>query len=98
MQKAIVIVAKEAFDAVSSVMKTNESKGDAWIHQEVETHLAHARQHLHLLNRGDKSENHVMHAITRMAMAIAISNRGKKTFTQLQTQKKWSIDDAEVQS
>lgn len=99
MNKAHTIVAKEAFDAVMETMKINDqAKGNAWLHQEVETHLAHARQHLHLLNRGDASEDHIRHAVTRIAMALALTRCNKTVLSSLQPKKKWSVNDAEVQS
>lgn len=99
MKQSHTIVAKEAFDAVMHTMKVNDNaKGDAWLHQEVDTHLAHARQHLHMLNRGDNSEDHIRHAITRIAMALAITRCDKLVLAELKNApKKWSITDVEAQ-
>ena len=62
-----------AAGAVMLVMGANDvAKGNAWVNQATDTHLAHARQHLHHLNRGDDTEDHLRHAVTRLAMALAI--------------------------
>lgn len=78
MKHQHVHVAHRAFYAVMDTMKANDaSKGSAWLGQDVETHLAHAREHLHQLNRGDRSEDHLRHAVTRMAMALYIQQPPK---------------------
>jgi len=97
MNKTHAIVAKEAFEAVMLTMKLNDdAKGNAWLNQDVDTHLAHARQHLHLLNRGDTKEDHIRHAVTRIAMALAIVNCDKVVLAGKPKAKVWVLDDVDV--
>lgn len=64
---------------VKYVMKENKSKGDAWQKQSFKEHIAHAKIHLAMLEdeisfgiRDKANEDHLAHALTRLAMASSI--------------------------
>ncbi len=53
---------------VANIDKYPEEK---WKTQDVEEHLAHAVDHIASYQAGDKSEDHLAHALTRIDMAIS---------------------------
>jgi len=63
---------------VKLVMLQNNNKGDAWKEQSELDHIKHALMHLGILHSDimtshNSSEDHLAHAITRLAMARAIT-------------------------
>jgi hypothetical protein len=95
MNQVHTLVAKKSFDAVIQVMGANDvAKGNAWVNQDTDTHLAHARSHLHHLNRGDGTEDHLRHAVTRLAMALAIMECDRAKLVSPEKPKAWSLDDS----
>ena len=63
-----------ALDYIDDIMGANQDeKGNTWVMQDTDVHLAHATEHLFKYNQeGDMEEDHLAHAITRIAMALAI--------------------------
>lgn len=60
-------------EVVEQVMQANqETKGDSWQAIPIQTHLNHAWAHLTMYDAPAQQEDHLAHAATRLAMALAI--------------------------
>jgi Domain of unknown function (DUF5664) len=68
-----------ALKRVAAVMREGRAKhpNDDWRVYPAEYHLGRARRHLYLLNRGDTTELHLEHAVTRLLMALQSKANGK---------------------
>lgn len=72
MTDSYPIIANNAFYAVLDTMRANDSKGESWLIVPAKEHLRHAATHLSSYKAGDASEDHLGHAMTRIAMAMEI--------------------------
>lgn len=59
----------KARQAVVTTMSNNSSKNGEWKTKSVYYHLDHAVEHVKMWAKGDASEPHLDHAITRLVMA-----------------------------
>jgi hypothetical protein len=60
-------------EQVDFIMQANqEEKGDSWQDQSIKTHLNHAWAHLTMYDAPAQQEDHLAHAATRLAMALAL--------------------------
>jgi hypothetical protein len=57
---------------ILNVMINNKDKGDKWKTQLLEEHIDHAISHLACALESDSDEDHLAHALTRVAMAICV--------------------------
>jgi hypothetical protein len=63
---------EDALLAIAEVMRTGARKPhEHWRAYPATHHLEHARAHLERLAEGDRSEEHLAHAATRLLMALA---------------------------
>jgi hypothetical protein len=63
---------EDALLAIAEVMRTGARKlHEHWRTFSTEHHLEHARAHLQAFDAGDRSEDHLAHAPTRLLMALA---------------------------
>jgi len=74
MSRYAVIAA--AVRAVDGAMDDGDAHGytDEWTRQPASEHLTHAMQHLLDHMRGDTGDNHLAHALCRVAMALSRRN------------------------
>jgi hypothetical protein len=70
-------LAKTAFNTVLATMLEGEKQhpGNEWKTVDINTHLAHEAIHCVKYVEGDTSEDHIAHALTRLAMIKALQNR-----------------------
>jgi len=63
-------LAKIAYDTVLATMLEGEKQhpGNEWQTVDINTHLAHEAMHCVKYVEGDTSENHIAHALTRLAI------------------------------
>jgi hypothetical protein len=67
-----------ALQELAKVMRYGEQKGylrDNWRLLSIEDHLNHTIMHIMAHQAGDKQDDHLEHAFTRMMMAVAIKHR-----------------------
>jgi hypothetical protein len=64
-------------EAIEKTMYEGQLRGynGQWLRQEIEHHLEHAEKHLTMLGLDNRDEDHLAHAITRLAMARFLSRR-----------------------
>ncbi|MGH8013319.1 MAG: dATP/dGTP diphosphohydrolase domain-containing protein [Candidatus Binataceae bacterium] len=72
---------RRALKAVARTLDEVERwhKPDGWKHHSVWAHVEHAMKHLNQWFDGDKSENHLAHAATRLLMALELAEFNKST-------------------
>lgn len=68
MDKLPMLALLEAARALRHGMKYERAKPDNWRGVPAEAHLDHALRHIALYQSGDRSEQHVGHAISRLMM------------------------------
>lgn len=60
-------------EQVDFIMQANQDvKGDSWQGYPIRTHVEHALAHLAMYDAPAQQEDHLAHAATRLAMALAI--------------------------
>lgn len=67
----------EAIHVIAKVLEDNSDKygpGD-WRRIDIREHIAHAIEHVWQHQLGDISENHLDHALCRLAMVVALRER-----------------------
>jgi hypothetical protein len=78
---AALLPGMAARDVANRIMGTNQGeKGDGWLCMEIEEVLIHAYNHIWTASRIDPmldGEDHLAHALTRIAMAITLRERQK---------------------
>lgn len=73
---AALLPGMAARDVANRIMGTNQGeKGDGWLEKEIEVHIQHTLLHLWKFEVGKKDEDHLAHALTRLAMAITLRER-----------------------
>ena len=75
------VVAQIAYGIVLEVMKAGEAKhGNTWLNRSDDLDIGHARVHLADHSKGDTSEDHLEHAMTRLAITLArrVGRKGSK--------------------
>jgi hypothetical protein len=64
---------------IETVLAANEPKyAGHWRQQAVAEHVAHAQQHLVAYAAGDRDEDHLAHAATRVLMAMQLAEEGTR--------------------
>jgi hypothetical protein len=64
-----------ALDAIERTLAEGEARHrGAWRRQRVVEHVQHARDHLRAWGRGIPGEDHLGHALTRLAMAVQLAS------------------------
>ena len=70
-------VADEARDAIMAVLFDSDIRGKTgWEKKGALFHAYRALRHIGLFFIGDKTENHLMHALARLAMSYHLQSRG----------------------
>jgi hypothetical protein len=66
-----------ASKAIRATMEEGRLRGydGEWMKQSAEKHLDHADKHLTMLELDNRDEDHLAHALTRLAMAMVLSGR-----------------------
>jgi len=77
MNPDYIKLAKIAYDTVLQTMIEGEKEHgtDGWKDTQTGEHFKHADNHLFLYLKGDSSEDHIAHAMTRCAMIKYLENR-----------------------
>ncbi len=64
--KALEVVARVMYDGAAT------HPDNDWVRRSPEYHLSRAEEHLRLWRDGDRQEDHVSHAATRLLMALTL--------------------------
>ena len=78
---AYIDLSNIAYATVLKVLTTNDEKhGTVWLNKSIQEHLIHANEHCECLLAGDppNGEDHLTHALTRIAMAIQVREIERK--------------------
>jgi hypothetical protein len=73
-QELLINEFTEALDIIADVMKHGAAShpDNDWVRRTPEYHLARAEEHLRLLRNGDRKQNQLAHAATRLLMALTL--------------------------
>ena len=72
---------RRLYEAVSRAIRATMEEGrlrgydGQWLRQSADKHLEHAEKHLTMLGLDNRDEDHLAHAITRLAMARHLLTR-----------------------
>ena len=69
---------KHALEVIAGVMRDGVAThpDNDWLRWSADYHLARAQQHLRRLHDGSQAEDHLVHATTRLLMALTLRELG----------------------